>query len=488
MAHSKKKAGNSKPAAPITFGTSGWRAVIAQDFTFTGVRIVSQAIADHLRQTRSGDIRIVIGYDTRFLGKQFAKTAAHVLAANGIHCLLSRRDVPTPVVAFSILRRKAAGGINITASHNPPEYSGLKFSPDWGGPAEPRVTRDIERRANMLRRQTRFREISDEKARKLGLVREVDFRDAYLSALDRHIDFSAIKKAKMTVAVDALYGTSRGYLDELLRRSQSRVTALHAEINPGFGGIQPDPSETHLTELRSLMKKNPGILLGLATDPDADRFGIVDRGGHFIEPNYILALLADYLIRERGSRGPVARSVATTHLVDRVAELHGREVIETPVGFKYLGPVMQEKRAFLVGEESHGLSVGGHIPDKDGILACLLVAEMTARTGKPLRRLLQDLYRRVGVVMNRRTNLPLSPRLEKGISGRLKRTPGRVAGIKVIDRREIDGVKLILEGGSWILARKSGTEPVVRLYVDGRSEKELNALEKAAKQWILEGK
>lgn len=488
MAQSNTESVKGKLTAPITFGTSGWRAIIARDFTFAGVKIVSQAIADYLNASRTGDIRVVVGYDTRFLGNRFARTAATVLAANRIVSIVSRRDVPTPVIAYSILKRKADGAINITASHNPPEYSGLKFSPNWGGPAEPRITREIERRANTLLRRGRYREMGEDRARQQGLIRDADFRGAYLTALERHVDFSGIRRAKFTIAVDPLYGTSRGYLDRKLQQARVRVIPLHAELNPGFGGIQPDPSGPHLTELMSLMSKNRAITLGLATDPDADRFGIVDRGGFFIEPNYILALLTDYLIRDRGARGPVARSVATTHLIDRVADQYGRQVIETPVGFKYLGPVMLTQKAFLAGEESHGLTIGGHIPDKDGILACLLVAEMVARTGKSLRQQLKELYRRVGVVMNRRVNLPLSPGLARGIERRLARTPTRIAGLHVLDRQEIDGVKLILQGGCWVLARKSGTEPVVRLYFDGRSEKELNALEKGVKKWILEGK
>ncbi|MCX5867134.1 MAG: phosphoglucomutase/phosphomannomutase family protein [Proteobacteria bacterium] len=471
--------------APIKFGTSGWRAVIARDFTFTRVKVVTQAIADYLKSSGLSRGEVLVGYDTRFLGDRFARAAAEVLAGNRIKSVLSKRDVPTPVIAFSILNRKASGGINITASHNPPEYSGLKFSPDWGGPAEPQVTSEIEKRANLLVRREHFLEMDFDAARKKGLIKEADFSGPYLKALARRIDLDAIRKAKIKVAVDPLFGTSRGYLDEILLRARAEVTLLHSDANPGFGGLQPDPSEHHLGELRGLLARNRKLALGLAADPDADRFGIVDRGGKFIEPNYILALLADYLIRERGARGPVARSVATSHLIDRVAEKYGRKVIETPVGFKYLGRVMLEQGAFLIGEESHGMSIGGHIPDKDGILAGLLVTEMVARTGKTLSRLLKDLYREVGVVLNHRINLVLTPQLEKEIGKKLAGNPGKIAGLKVIERNELDGVKLILEGGSWILARKSGTEPVVRIYLDGRSEKEMRELEKAAHKWIL---
>lgn len=470
---------------PIKFGTSGWRAIIARDFTFTGVKVVTQAIADHLKSSGLSRGEVLVGYDTRFLGDHFGRAATEVLAGNRIKSVLSNRDVPTPVIAFSILNRKASGGINITASHNPPEYSGLKFSPDWGGPAEPHVTREIENRANRLMRREYFLEMDFDAARKKGLIKEADFSRPYLQTLVRRIDLDAIRKAKLKVAVDPLFGTSRGYLDEILRRARAEVTLLHSDANPGFGGLQPDPSENHLGELRGLLSRNRQLALGLAADPDADRFGIVDRGGKFIEPNYILALLANYLIRERGARGPVARSVATTHLIDRVAKKYGRKVIETPVGFKYLGRVMLEQGAFLIGEESHGMSIGGHIPDKDGILAGLLVTEMVAKTGKTLSQLLKDLYREFGVVLNHRINLVLTSELEKGIAKRLAGNPGKIAGLKVIERNELDGVKLILEGGSWILARKSGTEPVVRLYLDGRSEKEMRELEKAARKWIL---
>jgi len=470
--------------AHIAFGTSGWRGILCEDFTFENVKNVTQAIADYLKATGEADKGVIIGRDTRFMGKRFTEEAAGVLAGAGIKALLCERDVPTPVIAFEILRRGAAGGINFTASHNPPEYNGIKFSPSWGGPALPETTKDIERRANEMMGDFCYSELSLEEAGRRGLLELIDPRETYLSALEQKIDFDALKSIGK-LALNPLYGTARGYLDAPLKRLGIPYTIINDHLDPYFGGQPPEPSESHIPDFISLVKNDSAIRLGLATDGDADRFGILDADGTYIEPNYIIALLLDYLIRVRKLSGGVARSVATSHFVDAVAKKHGVPVYETPVGFKYIGELIAQDKIVIGGEESAGLTIKGHVPEKDGILACFLVAEMVAREGKTVRELLERLYSEVGSFVTRRDNLKLSPELEATYPGKVAAVPKEIAGTNVKDVVTVDGVKLILEDGSWMLFRKSGTEPVVRLYGEASTDARLTEVMAAGKQFIL---
>jgi alpha-D-glucose phosphate-specific phosphoglucomutase len=468
----------------ITFGTSGWRGIFCEDFTFENVKIVTQAIADHLRAAGAAGQGVVVGHDSRFMGERFARETARVLAGAGIKSFVCDRDTPTPVIAFEILRRKAAAGINFTASHNPPEYNGLKFSPASGGPALPETTGDIENRANAMLGEICYRELPLDEAFRAGLVEVIDPREPYFAALRKLIDFDAIARSGMTIAVNPMYGTARGYLDTLLREAGVAIVTINDHRDPYFGGLPPEPSASHIGDFIKLVRADAKIVLGLATDGDADRYGIVDHDGSFIEPNYILALLFDYLVRVKGKSGDIARSVATSHFVDAVARYHGQQVLETPVGFKFIGEYISQNRILLGGEESAGLTVRGHVPDKDGILACLLVAEMVAVEGKSLTQLLTDLYRRVGEFHTRRENIHLTPELEAGYGAKVAHPPKEIAG-KPVDRViTIDGVKLLLGDGSWVLFRKSGTEPVVRVYAEGSSAGELDQLIKAAEAFI----
>jgi len=469
----------------ITFGTSGWRGILCEDFIFENVKIVTQAIADHLNAggEKGG---VVIGYDTRFMGDSFARESARVLAAAGIKSFLCKRDTPTPVIAFEILRRKAAGGINFTASHNPPEYNGIKFSPSWGGPALPETTKDIERRANEMTGEVCYREISLEKAKRSGLLEEIDPREGYLADLETKVDFAAIKQVG-AIAVNPLYGTGRGYLDLPLLSRGVDIRVINAHRDPYFGGFPPEPAEKYIPDFISLVKSDPAIKLGIATDGDGDRFGIVDGDGAYIEPNYIIALLLDYLVRVRKISGGVARSVATSHLVDAVAKYHGVELFETPVGFKYIGELISQGKIVIGGEESAGLSIKGHVPEKDGILACFLVAEMVAREGKSVGQLLEALYEKVGRFVTKRENITLSPEIEEAFATRVHSLPVEIAGSRVEQVIRIDGTKLILSDGSWMLFRKSGTEPVVRLYGESASAGRLEEVMKAGREFILNG-
>lgn len=468
----------------ITFGTSGWRGILCEDFTYDNVKVVVQAIADTIKASGEQGKGVVIGCDTRFMGQRFVEASARVLAGAGIKAFVCERDTPTPVISFEILRRGAAGGINFTASHNPPEYNGVKFSPSSGGPALPETTGEIERRANATVGTDCYKEVPLEDAAKQGLAETINPHDAYLKALEEKVDFDVIKKLGK-VALNPLYGTGRGYLDEPLRSRNIPYTIINDRPDPYFGGHPPEPSEAHIPDFISLVKNDPEIKLGLATDGDADRFGILDADGSYIEPNYIIALLLDYLIRVRKLEGGVARSVATSHLIDAVAKKHGVPVYETPVGFKYIGELIGQDKLVIGGEESAGLTIKGHVPEKDGILACFLVAEMVAREGKTVRELLERLYGEVGRFITRRDNLKLSPELEKAYSTKITSLPAEVAGTKVTDVVRVDGTKLLLADGSWMLFRKSGTEPVVRLYGEANNDARLAEVMAAGRNFIL---
>ena len=469
----------------IKFGTSGWRGVIADDFTFERVRIVVQAIADHLIAQGLKDKGVVVGYDTRFLSDRFAAEAVRVFATNGIRSFLSNRDVPTPAVAFEIIRRKAAGGINFTASHNPPEYNGLKFSPAWGGPALPETTKDIETRANALLDKNSIAAMPLAEAKQKGMVDDADLRKSYLDDLRKKIDLETIKKAKLKVAVDLLYGTGRDYLDTVLKDAGCTVTVIHGHRDALFGGRSPEPSEENLFELSAVMKKGK-FDIGLAVDGDADRFGVMDTDGTYINPNQVLALVLDYLCRSRGWKGGAARSIATSHLVDAVAKKHGIEVYETGVGFKYIGDLLVQGKIIFGGEESAGMTIKDHVPEKDGIIACMLVAEMVSQEKRPIRELLKRLYKEVGTILNDRVNIRLTEGNQKQVAERLAQPLTELGGLRVKGKKTTaDGTKYMLEDDSWVLMRASGTEPVVRIYVEAESETKIQNLIEAGKKFIL---
>lgn len=468
----------------IRFGTSGWRGILAEDFTFPNARLVTQAIADYLHGEGSAGQGVVIGYDTRFLSEAFARTAAEVMAGNGIRSFMAQRDTPTPVVSHSIRVGRRAGGINITASHNPPPYNGLKFSPSTGGPAPTDVTDAIESRINSLDPGS-IRSISLAEARQRGLVVDFDPSHDYLLHLKGLIHEEALRRASLKVVVDVLWGTGRGYLDALLREFGVEAEVLHASRDPYFGGHRPEPSGEFLDELSERVRAS-GAHLGLAMDADADRFGVVNEEGRYHQANEILPLLLDYLIRSRGWPGGVARSVATTHLIDRVARHHGRPVYETKVGFKYLGEYIQKDSVVMVGEESEGFSMKGHLPEKDGILACLLVTEMVACTGKGIQELLEGLFSRVGPLRTMRLNLSLEPAVKARLIERLKCPPRVFAGQAVEDHVTLDGHKYILADGSWVCFRPSGTEPVVRFYMESPTEEGLARLRAAGETLLRE--
>ncbi|MFH1868892.1 MAG: phosphoglucomutase/phosphomannomutase family protein [Candidatus Omnitrophota bacterium] len=475
----------------IKFGTSGWRAVISDEFTFENVRLVTQAISDYIKKVyslqsivyrkRRKTKTVVVGYDTRFLSKEFAQEAAKVLSSNGIKVLLSDRDVPTPVISYHIIKKKCAGGINFTASHNPPQYNGIKFSPETGGPAQPEVTKAIERNIEKLQKKKSMPGYTA----KESLITVFNPRPAYLRQIERLIDFKAIKKAKLKVAVDCLYGTSRGYLDLILRKYGYKPIVLHDYLNPYFDGKRPEPAPENILELISLVKKKR-LDLGLSADGDADRFGIIDSDGTYITPNQVVTLLFYHLLSTRKkSKHVVARTVATTHMIDAIAKAYNIEVIETPVGFKYFVDIINKGDCVIAGEESGGLSMSGHLPEKDGILACLLITEMVAKRKKPIREILKHLYDIYGRFYTHRIDFNLTQSAKERLMKKV-RSPkfSSFSGIKIYRRDFKDGCKFYTKDGSWVLFRPSGTEPIVRVYFESNSKKILARLIEAGEKLI----
>jgi phosphoglucomutase len=464
---------------PIKFGTSGWRGIIADDFTVENVRLAAAAIAHHLL-AKKGRPHVIVGYDTRFMSERFADAAAETLASHGLEVFGCSRPDPTPAISHEILHRRHDGGINMTASHNPAEYHGLKFSSADGAPALPEVTKEIE----SLVRRILDGEFSVKGPKFAAPLRHpADPRPAYLETLRAKVDLKAIAESRLKIAYDPLYGTARGYLNDLLVEAGANVTTIHDFRDVMFSGAGPEPSEQNLADLIQLVCEKK-YDVGLSTDGDADRFGVVDADGTWVQPNYVLALLADYLIEVKKVPGGIGRSVATTHLMDAVAKHHGVPLFETPVGFKYVGELIKQDKIALGGEESAGLSIRGHLPEKDGVLACLLVAEAVARRGRSVRQQLEDLFRKVGAFYPVRVNLHLKPEVQKKLGEKLKRDYDKFDSRKVAKINRADGLKMILDDGSWVLMRPSGTEPVVRLYCEASSEAERDRLTKAAREFI----
>jgi phosphoglucomutase len=460
----------------IKFGTSGWRAIIADDFTFANVRLAVAAIADHAR-SRNRKPALIVGHDTRFFAEEFSLTAAQILREHGIHVLFCERPTPTPVIAYEIKRRKIDGAINFTASHNPAEYQGLKFSGPDGGPALPEVTRDIEARAAKMEERAPAKP-NDEPFEK------IDPRDGYLDRLAQLINFQAMSNSKLSVVTDALHGCGAGYLDHVLTAHGVTVQALRTGRDVLFDGSGPDVSEENLRRLRdAVLAKKAAV--GLATDGDADRFGILDSDGAWMQPNHILALLYDYLVETRGWKMPAGRSVATSHLMDAVAEHYGTTIYQTPVGFKYIGELIEQDKIALGGEESAGLSIRGHLPEKDGILACLLVAEMVAVRRASLGEQLRALFKRVGrECWPLRTNLHLPDDVKIETVARLKTDFTTFLGRHVANLDRTDGLKMAFDDGSWVLLRLSGTEPLMRVYTEAATPQAAAQLATETSAWV----
>jgi alpha-D-glucose phosphate-specific phosphoglucomutase len=470
------------PLPPIKFGTSGWRGLIARDFTFARVRLAMQGIADYLKTQRRKlkTNKVIIGHDTRFLGPELSLTAAEVLEANGFKALLCERDAPTPVISHTVRTRKALGGINMTASHNPAEYQGLKFSLANGAPATLEITQKIE--ANITKRQ-RQKWTFDAVVIGAYQCKTIDPRPTYLRRLRQLVDLKAIKKAKMKIAVELMYGTGRGYLDTLLEEAGAKVTRFHEKPNPLFGGKPPEPNTEGMCEAAACVASGKAQM-ALGLDGDADRFGVVDKDGTWLTPNQILALTLYHLKKNRKWNGAAVRTVPTSHMIDAIADHLGVKLHETPVGFKHIGALMESEAIIVGGEESGGLSVKGHVPEKDGILACLLMAELVAVEGKPLGIILKQLEKHIGPFYTDRINMQINLKQKEAILKRLAKGLDKIGTVKVENFITTDGYKFLLPKGEWVAFRASGTEPVIRCYLETKSAAQMKRLQTACRKLL----
>ncbi len=460
----------------IKFGTDGWRAVISDEFTFSNVNKVARAIALYLINHKLTKKPLIIGYDPRFLADKFAEAIAKVMEDAGISCYLTERDTPTPIVAWEVKDKKAAGAVMLTASHNPAEYCGLKFIPDYAGPANEKITAELQEYANG--------DIELPKPKHRGEIERFEPRERYFRYIESIIDFVLIKKSGLKIVYDAMHGSGRGYLDRLLEENGIKAEVLHGERDVLFGGRNPEPDDENLEDLKAKVVESKANI-GIANDGDADRFGIVDETGTFLHANQVLALVFDYLVGDRGFSGCVVRSVATTHLLDRIATKHKIQLHETPVGFKHIAEIMMKHEVIMGGEESGGLSIKGHIPEKDGILGNLLIVELLAKKGKPLSRIWADLTNKYGEIYGENLNLKLDEDKKEQLMKILKeKTPQQLAGLKVINVNKVDGIKLILSDGSWVLARPSGTEPLVRIYAESDKPEKLKIMIEAIESLV----
>ncbi len=460
----------------IKFGTDGWRAIIAREFTFANCRIVAQGIASYMLSQQIAKKGIVVGYDNRFLSREFAEECAQVLLGNGIKVFLLDKVTPTPVTAFAVQIKNAGGALMITASHNPPHYNGIKFIPEYAGPALPDVTDAIEREINRIIEGGKIYELNIEEAKRFDIYEEINIDKEYINHLYSLLQINSFKKSHVKVVVDPMYGAGIGYLEKILTGLGCEVKVINNYRDALFGASMPEPTDPILTDLKQAVVSYDAQI-GLALDGDADRFGIINHRGEFVTPNEFMSLLLHHLIKTRNFRGPVARSLATTHMLDRVARKNGLAVIETPVGFKYIGQCLREKGCMLGGEESGGLSIFGHIPEKDGILACLLAVEMLAYSERDLTDLKSELDLEYGPAESKRLDIEVKEeKKEEILLNMTNYNPVSVAGHKVESQTRTEGLKVIMEEGSWFLLRPSGTEPLFRLYVETGDSKKMNTI------------
>ncbi len=467
---------------PIHFGTDGWRAVISDTFTFHNLRLVSQAIADAVASgnwdeaspapTRPNPRAMVVGFDTRFLSDRYARDVARVLAANGYTVYLAQSHTPTPAISHAVRHLGAIAGVVITASHNAPRYNGVKLKASYGGAALPQQAKRVEIYLNDNEERARGPNLMDfEHAREVGLIKKFNPIPAYYDHLRTLIDFDTIAEKRMAMVVDSMYGSGKGVIKGILQGTGCEVHEIRGELNPGFGGVHPEPIAQHLGALAGAIGTGMGTF-GVATDGDGDRIGAMDERGNFVDPHQIMALALRHLVERRDLKGSVVRTVSTTRMLDRLASRYGLELHETPVGFNHIADYMMKDNILIGGEESGGISFRGHIPEGDGILMGLLLAEIVAASGGSLHELVDELLKDVGPVYYSRRDLRLSHPVEKASMTRhlADDAPARIGGEQVIEVQTTDGTKYLLADDSWLLIRPSGTEPVLRVYAEGRTE------------------
>ncbi len=458
------------PKSPIKFGTDGWRGIIAEDFTFDNVRICAQAVASYLRQTGMAERGLLIGYDTRFASEDFARAAAEVVTANGIRVLLCIKPTPTPVISYGIPAKKIAGAIVITASHNPARWNGFKYKSQDGASAPTEVIDQLEKNVAATIATGKIKRQSIVEAEKQGLVEHIDLAPPYQSQIESLLDLEALRKANLKIAIDSMYGAGAGYFKALLRNGNNQLIEINAEHNPAFPGIkQPEPIAVNLAKLKALVKEE-GASVGLATDGDSDRIGIIDEKGNFLNQLQVFALLALYLLEVRGQRGAIVKTITTTSMLYRLGEIFNVPVYETPVGFKYVAPLMLDKDAMVGGEESGGYGFRGHVPERDALLAGLCFLDLMTRTGKTPSGLLEYLFSKVGPHYYDRLDIELREQQREAIIKRLKESdPRTLNGAAVVKKDTFDGFRFTLADTSWLLIRFSGTEPLLRIYAESDS-------------------
>lgn len=463
----------------IKFGTDGWRAVISDTFTFSNLRLVTQAIADYvLDEAANGPPEVVVGFDTRFLSDRYATEVARVLAGNGIVAHLTRADAPTPAISYAVVDKKAAVGVMITASHNPPRYNGVKLKASFGGAALPEQAHQIEAYLSRNQEAARGPNVMDyQVALEQELIRRFDPAWAYYEHLSRLVDLDVISDGELRVVADAMYGSGRKCFTDVLARTRCRVYEIRGEMNPGFGGIHPEPMARYLSALSAAIQARHADL-GLATDGDGDRIGAMDGNGQFVDAHHIFALTLRYLVEQRGWSGTVVKSVSTTQMVDHLAAKYDLPLVETPVGFNYIADHMLNDNVLIGGEESGGISIKGHIPEGDGILMGLLLLEIVSAAGVPLHELIADLQSTAGPTCYARRDMPLRrPVAKTEMVARLTGdVPASLGGLEIVEVKTIDGVKYLLSDDSWLLIRPSGTEPVLRVYAEARDAEMVDTL------------
>lgn len=463
-------------SATIKFGTDGWRAVIAEDFTFGNVRACAQGLANYLKQARLTEQSLVIGYDTRFASEDFAAAAAEVIAGNEIKVLLCSKAAPTPVISYAVTSTKSAGAIIITASHNPGSWNGFKYKDNTGASAPTEIVSAIEKNANEALSSGDVKQIPLAHGLDKGLIAYFDPDPAYIKHIKQLIDFEAIRQSSLKVIADSMYGAGIGYFKTLLQGDKIEITEINGERNPLFPEIQPEPIAKNLTKLSMLIKEHKANV-GLATDGDADRIGIVDENGVFLNQHQVFALLTLYFLEIRGEKGAIIKTLTSTDMLYRLGKLFDVPVYETAVGFKYVAPLMTEKDAFIGGEESGGYGFRGHIPERDGILAGLYFLDFMIKTGKSPAQLLDYLYSKVGPHYYDRLDFHIAPGENQKLSKQVTQKPvNSIAGINVVKLDTTDGFRFLLADDSWVLLRFSGTEPLVRIYAESHTKEQVQKL------------
>lgn len=464
----------------IRFGTDGWRAVIADTFTFANLRLVAQAVADFVNKEHTGSAapEVVVGYDTRFLSDRFAMETARVLAGNGIIAWLTRTDAPTPAISYNVVAKKANAGIVITASHNPPRYNGFKVKAAYGGSATAEQSRQIEEELENMEKRVRGPNIMDyDRAIQMDLIRRFDPSWVYYQHLSELIDLDKISSGELNIVADSMWGSGRGAFAGILSRTRSHITEIRGALNPGFGGIHPEPIMRYLNELVAAVQRVQADV-GLATDGDADRIGAIDANGNFIDPHHIFALTLRHLVEVKGQRGDVVKTVSTTQMINSLCARYGLNLHETPVGFNHIADLMMQNDVLIGGEESGGISIRGHIPEGDGILMGLMLLEIMAQAKAPLREIVADLQTQHGPAHYARIDVNLAHQMPKKqvVSKLADAAPAQLNGETVEKVDTLDGIKYLMADQSWLLIRPSGTEPMLRIYAEARTPESVSAL------------